>query len=98
MSRIEKRLLAALAVELFVFSLFPAPARASDKGPFGIRETSYAEVIAKVINMPMDASLQSRASEHGLNVVNVMWEDTGRAIGSAIGPNISDLTLQVREN
>jgi len=28
--------------------------------------------------------------------MNVMWEDTGRAHGSSIGPNITDLTLQVR--
>lgn len=97
MNRIEKRLLAVLAAELFVFGLFPGPARASDKGSFGIRETSYADVIAKVVNMPSDYELQSRASEHGLNVVNVMWEDTGRSMGSALGPNISDLTLQVRE-
>ena len=33
----------------------------------------------------------------GLDVVNVMWEDTGRAEGSALGPNISDFTLQVRQ-
>src|SRR5207247_2040481 len=32
----------------------------------------------------------------GLSVVNVTWEDTGRLQGSAVGPNISDLTLQVR--
>ena len=45
----------------------------------------------------MDHSLQSRARERGLNVVNVMWEDTARNAGSSLGPNISDLTLQVRE-
>jgi hypothetical protein len=47
--------------------------------------------------MPSDASLQSRVHALGLNVVNVMWEDTGRSYGSALGPNISDVTLQVRE-
>jgi hypothetical protein len=26
----------------------------------------------------------------------VVWEDTGRFQGSSVGPNISDLTLQVR--
>jgi hypothetical protein len=31
-----------------------------------------------------------------MSLVNVMWEDTGRAQGSSLGPNISDLTLQVR--
>ena len=30
--------------------------------------------------------------------MTVTWEDTGRNIGSSVGPNISDLTLQVRFN
>jgi hypothetical protein len=37
-----------------------------------------------------------RVERRKLALVNVMWEDTGRAEGSALGPNISDLTLQVR--
>ncbi|MFZ1026993.1 MAG: hypothetical protein WAN66_12310 [Limnoraphis robusta] len=32
----------------------------------------------------------------GLNVVNVMWEDTARTPGSAWGANITHMTLQVR--
>ncbi len=58
---------------------------------------TYSEVIQQVIQMPMDQNLQSRASRYGLNVVNLTWEDTGRYQGSSVGPNISDLTLQVRE-
>ncbi|WP_437277183.1 hypothetical protein WME90_39000 [Sorangium sp. So ce375] len=57
---------------------------------------SYAEVVAQVASMVGDSAVQSGASRRGLSVVNVMWEDTGRAEGSALGPNISDLTLQVR--
>lgn len=56
----------------------------------------YARVVSKVANMVSDGSVSSGASRRGLSVVNVMWEDTGRAQGSALGPNISDLTLQVR--
>jgi hypothetical protein len=67
-------------------------------GPFGIRPTpTYREVIDRVCAMPDDYELQSRAQNIGFNVLNVMWEDTGRMGGSSIGPNISDLTLQVRE-
>ena len=67
-------------------------------GAWGIRPTpTYREVIEKVCAMPGDGELQSRAGALGFNVLNVMWEDTGRAGGSSIGPNISDLTLQVRE-
>ena len=69
----------------------------AEGGGWGIRDTDagYENVIQQVVSMPMDGDLQSRAARHGLNVVNVMWEDTGRSEGSSIGPNISDLTLQV---
>lgn len=58
---------------------------------------NFSQVIQQVIQMPSDYTLQSRVGQHGLNVVNVTWEDTARYGGSAVGPNISDLTLQVRE-
>jgi hypothetical protein len=58
---------------------------------------SFADVIARVENMPNDQSLLNRARRYGLDVVNLTWEDTGRYEGSSVGPNISDLTLQVRE-
>lgn len=32
----------------------------------------------------------------GLDVVHVTWEDTARYKGSAVGPNISDMTIQVQ--
>lgn len=72
------------------------PALAADG--WGFRpEPSYAEVISRVVGMPSDADLQRRVAARGLGVMNVMWEDTGRYQGSSVGPNISDLTLQVRE-
>jgi hypothetical protein len=46
--------------------------------------------------MVWDGELSSRVERRGLTLVNVTWEDTGRAWGSALGPNISDFTLQVR--
>lgn len=58
---------------------------------------SFREVIEKVVAMPGDSDLQQRCARLGLEVMNVMWEDTGRYEGSSVGPNISDLTLQVRE-
>jgi hypothetical protein len=57
----------------------------------------FREVIDNVVNMPFDSDLTRRASRLGLDVINVTWEDTGRNLGSSVGPNISDLTLQVRE-
>lgn len=57
----------------------------------------YSATISRVVGMPTNGELQQRVQRYGLNVVNVMWEDTGRYVGSSVGPNISDLTLQVRE-
>ncbi len=57
----------------------------------------FRDVIDRVVGMPFDTDLTNRASRLGLDVLNVTWEDTGRNVGSSVGPNISDLTLQVRE-
>jgi hypothetical protein len=56
----------------------------------------YSEVISRVEGMVGDARVRDAAQRRGLDVLNVTWEDTGRAEGSSLGPNISDLTLQVR--
>jgi hypothetical protein len=83
----------------------PAPvatvASPGDEPDWGIRGAAkagpaYAEVVAKVAGMVSDPRATAGASRRGLAVQNVNWEDTGRAEGSALGPNISDLTLQVR--
>ncbi len=65
-------------------------------GITGSPAVPYAEVIRKVEGMVGDPRVREGARRRGLDVVNVTWEDTGRAEGSAVGPNISDLTLQVR--
>ncbi|MCK6544780.1 hypothetical protein L6R52_02860 [Myxococcota bacterium] len=97
-------LLALLTAELFALGLVTSTAQASDKGPWGFRDDEarersarFAEVIARVTAMPSDYELQQRVERRGLQVLDVMWEDTGRDLGSSVGPNISDLTLQVRE-
>jgi hypothetical protein len=53
------------------------------------------EAIRVVRRMPSDRTLARRARAHRMNVVNLTWEDTGRWLGSSVGPNISDLTLEV---
>ncbi|MBC8140452.1 MAG: hypothetical protein H7Y38_03325 [Armatimonadetes bacterium] len=55
----------------------------------------YHAAIARTAAMTNDQSAQALAAKHGLNVVNVTWEDTGRYKGSSVGPNISDMTIQV---
>ena len=73
-----------------------------DDTDWGIRDRNdsveYARVVNKVANMASDPDLSSRVARRGMSLVNVTWEDTGRAEGSALGPNISDLTLQVRRH
>lgn len=71
-----------------------------DDSDWGIKNPSdsreYGRVIAKVTNMVSDSDLSRRVRRRNLSLVNVSWEDTGRAQGSSLGPNISDLSLQVR--
>jgi hypothetical protein len=44
--------------------------------------------------MPQEARSRQR-EQRGPAVLNVMWEDTGRWLGSSVGPNISDVTIEV---
>ncbi len=70
-----------------------------DNGDWGIRgpdAAEYEQVVQKVAGMVGDSTVTSGARRRGLDVTNVTWEDTGRSVGSSVGPNISDLTLQVR--
>jgi hypothetical protein len=73
---------------------------ATDEPDWGIKSPSdsreYARVVDRVANMVSDQDLVGRVRRRSLALVNVTWEDTGRAEGSSLGPNISDLTLQVR--
>ena len=56
---------------------------------------AYADAIHKTSRMVSDPKVRALAGKHGLNVLNVTWEDTGRFKGSSVGPNISDMTIQV---
>ncbi len=57
--------------------------------------TDYDQVVEKVRNMVQDSSVQALAAKYGLDVLSLTWEDTGRFEGSSVGPNISDMTIQV---
>ena len=56
---------------------------------------SFAEMVGQVAAMTGDGEMQSMAASHGLGIINVLWEDTGRWEGSSVGPNISDVTIEV---
>ena len=56
------------------------------------------QTISRVARMVEDTETQRLARRHGLSLVNVTWEDTGRSKGSSWGPNISDMTIGVRDS
>ncbi|MFC2043264.1 hypothetical protein ACFLUA_03845 [Chloroflexota bacterium] len=57
---------------------------------------AYIEAIERTADMVWDDEARHLASLHGLQVLNLTWEDTGRYYNSSVGPNISDVTIQVQ--
>ncbi len=57
--------------------------------------SKYAQVIAQTKAMVDDPTVGELARQHGLQVLNVTWEDTARYDNSSVGPNISDMTIQI---
>jgi hypothetical protein len=55
----------------------------------------YAKVVRRVADMVGDEDAYTRVQRKGLSLINVLWEDTGRWEGSSVGPNISDVTIEV---
>ncbi|MGB8702625.1 MAG: hypothetical protein WCD18_24695, partial [Thermosynechococcaceae cyanobacterium] len=60
-------------------------------------DPNYHRVINETAAMVSDADAQRLAQQYGLNILNITWEDTGRFKNSAVGPNISDMTIQVQQ-
>jgi hypothetical protein len=59
-------------------------------------DSRYPRAIAETASMVHNAAARSLAKKHGLDIVDLTWEDTGRYKGSCVGPNISDMTIQVQ--
>jgi hypothetical protein len=55
----------------------------------------YLRAIDRTAAMVRNQEAQRLARQHGLQILNVTWEDTARFKNSAVGPNISDMTIQV---
>ena len=55
----------------------------------------YQGAIKKTAAMTNDARAQQMAQKLGLDILNLTWEDSGRYKDSSVGPNISDMTIQV---
>ncbi|MCM1983880.1 hypothetical protein [Lyngbya confervoides] len=59
-------------------------------------DPGYLGVIQRTVSMVSNTSAQRLADELGLDILDITWEDTGRFKNSAVGPNISDMTIQVQ--
>jgi hypothetical protein len=59
--------------------------------------TRYQDVIRRTQSMLQDSEANALAQRRGLDILDVTWEDTGRYDNSAVGPNISDMTIQVQQ-
>ncbi len=55
----------------------------------------YDRMVKKVAGMIEDDRAAELAAAQKLQLLNVLWEDTGRWEGSSVGPNISDVTIEV---
>jgi hypothetical protein len=55
----------------------------------------YESMVRSVANMVSNGHAVSTVSGYNLQLLNVLWEDTGRWEGSSVGPNISDVTIEV---
>lgn len=53
-------------------------------------------LVRSVARMPHEGAALAQLAALGLSIVHVTWEDSARYHGSAVGPNISDMTLQVQ--
>jgi len=56
---------------------------------------AYRAAVERTAAMVSDSRAQALAGRLGLDILNLTWEDTGRYKGSSVGPNISDVTIQV---
>ena len=90
--------------EIINFGFYPnilaAPMDEPAMMPLGQRsdpeQPDYSEVIQNTAAMVWDENAQRIAAEYGLQILNLTWEDTGRYYNSSVGPNISDVTIQVQ--
>jgi len=89
------RKLTAAATAALALTSFLTPVSAKRMPPPPDDDDDYAMVVADVADMVSDGDAQRLVSAEGLQILNVMWEDTGRWEGSSVGPNISDVTIEV---
>lgn len=55
----------------------------------------YGQIIERTKSMIRDPEARRLAASRDLQIMDITWEDTARYDNSAVGPNISDMTIQV---
>jgi hypothetical protein len=83
------RSFAALCVLAPFAAAAPPPKKLPDPA------VQYHGMVKRVAGMVDSESAYTMAQAQGLQILNVLWEDTGRWEGSSVGPNISDVTIEV---
>jgi hypothetical protein len=91
MNRIRQRSVVATTAA----AVFSVASVANAQPRIAAPQPSYDRVVSEVAAMVSDARANELVRAKGLQLVNVMWEDTGRWEGSSVGPNISDVTIEV---
>jgi hypothetical protein len=87
-------LLAALLLQPPALALAKPPVLVAAPEDAGAR-ARYATMVKRVADMAGNSSARQLAARQRLDIMNVLWEDTGRWEGSSVGPNISDVTIEV---
>jgi hypothetical protein len=59
--------------------------------------SSFVTLIQALQAMPNQVPLQKALAEIGLSIQTLVWEDAGRYKNSSVGPQISDLTIQIQD-
>ncbi len=96
MFKLPPSLLLIATVSLSTLASAAPPPLAEPRGPSCPSDPGYADAIQRTADMVWDEQALRLAQEHGLDLVNLTWEDTARYYNSSVGPNISDLTIQVQ--
>jgi hypothetical protein len=73
-----------------------APKSRPSSAPEMTAASDYQTVIDQTMSMVSNPEARRLGQQFGLDILNVTWEDTGRYKNSAVGPNISDMTIQVQ--
>lgn len=76
-------------------TISPFHERSTTKPMTGREREAYQRAIERTASMVGDPDARRFTEKYGLDLLNLTWEDTGRYKGSSVGPNISDMTIQV---